>query len=319
MTTTTRRRGLRRSARGPDGGPAAPRAALALVRLLGVRPPPPAWMLATPPTPSPGGRGQGARCPPAPRALARAVEDTLFRAVELPAWFAATVEAAFPGERKTRERIYAAGEGELDREGAEWAMVAAFRAAFERRYFPLSDLAEDFYSIGRGIPFEPQGFEWDDLEDPSALRDGFQALVALVDPEAPGAAARADLLHSSLGVTVETLVLLPREPVGWETLEARFGGGPRAAVLDFARWLAGATGCVFLDATFDDAGRYWWDWSPESVRALAAQWAAAEELVARVYALAEWLEADLPSRLRELLILNAPATEQRGREEHHGD
>ncbi|MEJ7735773.1 MAG: hypothetical protein WKG00_42110, partial [Polyangiaceae bacterium] len=120
-------------------------------------------------------------------------------------------------------------------------------------------------------------------------RPGLQALIALVAPDAPAAAARTQRLHERCGVPLATVALLPREPLSLVELRRRFDGGPRAAVIDMARGLRARTGTVFQDAT-DASEEHWWPWTRWNVDTLTEQWAIAATLLARAGALADWLE-----------------------------
>jgi len=246
--------------------------------------------------------------PVEPRSLLAAIEEGLYLGLAAPARFVEIVEATFPADRAARRAILGAdGDGRAD----EAAAVEAFLAAVERRLFPVEDGLEDYATLVQGIPFRPLGFEDGTLEE-LADRPGYQALIALLAPDAPAAAARAHLLHERCGVPTATLALLPVAPPALALLGGRFGGGTHAAVVDMARWLRAETGTTFLDSTCETAEWCRWAWTARHVAALTAQWAVADALLGRVNALATWLEGDLPTRLRGLL-LRLPGRRTRGR------
>jgi len=239
-----------------------------------------------------------ARRPAGPGSLVRAIEEGIYHRVEVPGQFAAIVATAFPDDDIRRAILEAGERGELD----EAARVDAFLAAVDRRLFPVEDWFEDYAAVIQTIPFRPLGFDDEALDD-LHTRPGYQALIALIAPDAPAAVARSHLLHERCSVPLETLALLPRRPLSSGRLRGHFGGGPHAAVADMARWLRAETGTVFLDHTYETADWHRWAWTARQIDALAAQWRVADALLDRVDTLATWLEADLPTRFRELLLI----------------
>ena len=240
-----------------------------------------------------------ASCPPDPRSLLATIERELYFRVEVPAQFVEIVETVFAEDDAVRRTILdAGGAGDWD----EGARVETFLAEVNRRLFPVEECCEEYATLIRAIPFQPMGYDEEALEG-LYDRPGFQALIALVAPDAPAAAARSQLLHERCDVPLATLAFLPREPPSLAELRRRFDGGPRAAVADMARWLRAETGTVFLDSTYESAESYWLAWTEFYVAALAEQWTVARALMDRVGALAEWLEGDLPRRFRELLLI----------------
>lgn len=237
--------------------------------------------------------------PAGPRSLAGAIERDLYFRVEVPARFVEIVATAFPDDAAVQGAILdAGGPGCPD----EAARVEAFLAAVDQWLFPVEDWFEEYDAVIRAIPFRPLGFEAEALEELSE-RPGYQALIALVAPDAPAAAPRSELLHGRCGVSPATLALLPREPPPLGLLHRRFAGGPHAAVVDMARWLRAETGTAFLDNTYETTEWHWWPWTAWHVAELVDQWASADALLDRVNALADWLEEDLPRRFRDLLLL----------------
>ncbi len=240
-----------------------------------------------------------AACPTDPRSLVATIERDLYFKVEIPAQFVEIVHTVFSDDAVVRRAILETDDpGHRD----EGARVGAFLAEVDRRLFPVEECSEEYATVVRAIPFRPLGFEEETL-DGLYDRPGLQALIALVAPDAPAAAARGQLLHERCGVPLATLALLPREPSPLAELRRRFDGGPRAAVVDMARWLRAETGTAFLDITYETAEWHWCAWTRSNVAALVDQWALADTLLARVGALADWLEADLPRRFRELLLI----------------
>lgn len=238
-------------------------------------------------------------CPPDPRSLLATIERDLYFRVEVPAQFVAIVETVFAEDAAVRRTILDA-TGPEDRD--EGARVETFLAEVNRRLFPVEECCEEYATLIRAIPFQPMGYDEEALEG-LCDRPGYQALIALVAPDAPASAARSQLLHERCDVPLATLALLPREPPSLAELRRRFDGGPRAAVADMARWLRAETGTAFLDTTYESAESYWLPWTAFYVAALTEEWMVARALMDRVSALAEWLEVDLPRRFRELLLI----------------
>ena len=237
--------------------------------------------------------------PASPRSLVAAIERDLYCKVRAPAQFVEIVDTVFPDDPVARRAILEADDPGDRNEGAR---VGAFLAAVDRRLFPVEECFEDYATVIRAIPFRLMGFEEEALEGLDD-RPGLQALIALVAPDAHAAAARSQLLHERCGVPLATLALLPREPPALAELRRRFDGESGAAVVDMARWLRAETGTVFLDATSESEEWHWWPWTRWNVDTLAEQWAIAATLLARVGALADWLEGDLPRRFRALLLI----------------
>ena len=236
--------------------------------------------------------------PSSPLTLLAAVERKLYFEVEVVAQFVAIVETTFPAYPDVRQAILDAGDGGEDDEAIR---VGAFLAEVNRRLFPVEEYLEDYAALAGAVPFQPLGFEDEALEELTD-RPGYLALIALIAPDAPAAAARAHLLHERCGVALATLALLPTESPSLGELGRWFGGGPYAAVVDMARWLRAETGTAFLDNTYETASWHCWTWSARYIAALTEQWTLADALIGRVNALATWLEEDLPTRLRELLV-----------------
>lgn len=83
-------------------------------------------------------------------------------------------------------------------------------------------------------------------------------------------------------------------------LRERLSETPYAGAIDFADWLWGQTGTVFLDVDEEveivDA-----EWTAEIVQYLAAQWQRARAILDRIGHLTAWLEADPPNHFARLL------------------
>jgi len=73
-------------------------------------------------------------------------------------------------------------------------------------------------------------------------------------------------------------------------LRASLGGGPFAALADFAAWIARETGLEHLDTCHEEGVETAWT-RPNLLR-LRDEWPRADALLERVGALVEWLEAD---------------------------
>lgn len=194
--------------------------------------------------------------------------------------------------------IMAAGQGGAGREAERcWA----FLRAMERAYFPVHDL-EEYEQVTYDIPIVRNAWSSERFHNVD-LRLGELLLFALsAHPYEPG--ARVALLDAAEARAPRALLRpllaeIPDEGVPPDVLRERLGGTRYAGAADFADWLWGATGSVFLDVDDDE-----WleiEWSRENVLELADEWRRAEAVLDRIDELVAWLEADPVPRFRELL------------------
>ncbi|SRR5581483_6325971 len=133
------------------------------------------------------------------------------------------------------------------------------------------------------------------------LRPGELLLFALcAQPYETGYDSRLPLLAAAEEHVPPAL--LGELPAGGFTpaeLRERLAGMPYAAAADYADWLWGETGTVFLD--IDEETEADIEWTRENVLELAAQWRRAREILDCTGDLARGLEADPPARFARLL------------------
>jgi hypothetical protein len=236
------------------------------------------------------------RAPPLPTSLAHLLDGhhgaPAFRQI---------VEAIFPAQAPA---ILAAAQSGLDRREAR---VAAFLTRVEAEHFPVYTL-DDWYAgdddpydfVLGGIPFVRLGWSDEDYHELDR-RDGYRLLAALCQHPYDDTGAPLALLDSLAALAPPaTLRRLPQVGFPPETLHARLDGGPFAAAADFADWRWATTGTAFLDCddTLDIVDAHW---TPENVALLTAQWRQADAILARIDALATWLEAEPAAHFAALL------------------
>lgn len=182
----------------------------------------------------------------------------------------------------------------------ESARVWAFLRKVEAEYFPCYE-AEEYEQVVCGIPFVRNGWSYDRFHELD-VRPGELLLFALcAQPYLSGDDTRVALLDAGEAhVPRELLAEIPPDGFAPAELHERLDGTPHAAAADYADWLWGETGTVFLDfdeeIVVSDA-----DWTRENILELAEQWRRATAVLDRIGELATWLEADLPARFARLL------------------
>lgn len=256
--------------------------------------------------------------------LARSCRVRPCRASRLAGWllgvdplgdFAELVRVVFPApaERAELDHLVARHRAAAPAPNMEAARVRAFVDLVGERRFPVDDFvqwddeAATYDALLAGIPFARYGWSYDDLHaEPGAQRPGHNLLRALAaDPDdgLGGIAGRGALLdHLARTIPADLLAPLAEGGRTANSLRSRLGGTRFAPAADFARWLVGETGLVCLDYHDDDGGGDEAPWSRHNVALLTAQWPHARALLARVDALATWLEADPTARFAALLV-----------------
>lgn len=182
----------------------------------------------------------------------------------------------------------------------ESARVWAFLHKVEAEYFPCYEV-DEYEQVVCGIPFVRNGWSYDRFHELD-LRPGELLLFALcAQPYEPGYDTRVALLDAG-GAHVPPDLLAEIPPGGFTPTELheRLDGTPYAAAADYADWLWGETGTLFLDldeeVVVSDA-----DWTRENVLELAEQWRRATAILDRIGELATWLETDPPGHFARLL------------------
>lgn len=240
---------------------------------------------------------------PSLRALARALRRTPVAPTSAAALlgnhhayaaFRQAVREVFP---EAEAEILGVAERGASREGAR---VWAFLHRVEAEHFPCYEV-DEYAQVACGIPFVRNGWAYDRFHE-LELRPGELLLFALcAQPYEPGYDTRVALLDTATGhVPRELLAEIPPGGVAPAELHERLDGTPYAAAADYADWLWGETGTVFLDLDEEvevcDA-----DWTRENVLELAEQWRRATIILDRIGELATWLEADPPGHFARLL------------------
>ena len=238
------------------------------------------------------------------------------------AWFAGLVRRLFPDEAETMLAMPDVGQ-RLER----------FARLFEERHFPLYapfieffvDEGEDppFTWLRRGIPFQLMGIGYDGLHEMwDGYREGLSALALLAElpdfySDEPGGLRTAWMECAAQRILQETLDRIPRGGIPLEALteavqETDYQGAARAAA-----WVRAETGNFFLDHSFEDGDYDGFSdpWEGEIIQEGTEEWRKADQLMASVVKLADWLEEDLPGRFAEMLDfilprLPEPTTEQ---------
>ena len=189
-----------------------------------------------------------------------------------------------------------------DKPGAtrEQARVWSFLHKVEAELFPVYEL-EEYDQVAWGIPFIREGWSYDRLHE-LEMPPGRLLLFALcAQPVVGGMDSRVPLLDAAERYVPRALLLdLPAGGLEPAELHERLNGTAYAAAAEFADWLWGETGTVFLDLD-DEVEVSDADWTREIVDELARQWRIATVLLDRIDALATWLEADPPAHFARLL------------------
>ena len=98
-------------------------------------------------------------------------------------------------------------------------------------------------------------------------------------------------------------------PNGWhpDELHQMTDKTPYDGVGGFADWVCSQTGCVLLDASYDDCewieglGEPLFKWTKYNVDLLTEQWPKVQEIRGKIDHIVEWLETDQINRFKELL------------------
>jgi hypothetical protein len=208
--------------------------------------------------------------------------------------FRRIVQATFPDGA---DAILAAHQPGVPRETAR---VWAFLHRVDAELFPVLEV-EEYEQVVYAIPFLRDGWSYDRLHELDMSVGRLLFLVLCAQPVAGGLDSRIPLLEAVAAHVPHALVAdLPDGGLDPGELHERLDGTPYAAAAEFADWLWGDTGTVFLDYD-DEIEIVDADWTPEVVAELAAQWRRASALLDGVDALAAWLEADPPARFARLL------------------
>ena len=238
------------------------------------------------------------------------------------AWFTGLARRLFPEEAETMLAIPDLGQ-RLER----------FAQLFEERHFPLYapyleffvDEGEDppFTWLRRGIPFQLMGIGYDGLHEMwDGYREGLSAMALLAEPpdffsDEPGGLRTAWLECAAQRIPQGTLERISKGGIPLDVLtkavqETEYQGAAQAAA-----WVRAETGNFFLDHNYDDGDYDGFSdpWEEEIIQEGTEEWRKADQLMASVLKLADWLEQDLPGRFAEMLDfilprLPEPTTEQ---------
>ncbi len=234
-----------------------------------------------------------------PLSLARALRRTvvaprsvaaLLASHEALLQFRALVHDLFPDDAD------AIWNAQLPNEPRETARVQAFVQRVQADLFPLYE-GDEYDQLVWRIPFLRLGWNLEDYHD-LQRRQGELLLLTLC--QAP-IDVRVPLLEwARTFIPLDVLRQIPDGGFPLDVLHAAFDATSCVAVADFAAWLWGETGSVFLDVD-DEIEVVDAEWTRDNVVELTAQWRHAEALLDRVEALADWLEADPATHFRLLV------------------
>jgi hypothetical protein len=181
----------------------------------------------------------------------------------------------------------------------EQARVWAFLHRVEAEFVPVYEV-DDYEQVVLGIPFIRNAWTLDRLHELD-MPVGQLLLLALCAQPYAGMDTRIPLLDAVAGVVAPTILAdLPADGFAPDELHTRLDGTPYAAAGEFAAWVWGESGSVFLDLD-DEIEVSDADWTPEVIAELTAQWRVAGAILDRIDALAAWLEANPPARFARLL------------------
>ena len=181
-------------------------------------------------------------------------------------------------------------------EPREVARVQALVQRIQADFFPLYECDEYDQLVWR-IPFLRLGWSLEDYHD-LQRRQGELLLLTLC--QAP-VDVRVPLLEwARTCLPPDLLHLVPAAGFPLDELHAAFDETSCSAVADFAAWLWGETGSVFLDVD-DEIVIVDAEWTRDNVLELTQQWRQAEALLGRVEGVTEWLEADPTPHFRLLV------------------
>lgn len=212
----------------------------------------------------------------APRSVAR-----LLASHEALLQFHALVHDLFP------DHAEAIWNAQLPGEPRETARVQAFVQRVQADLFPLYE-GDEYDQLVWRIPFLRLGWNLEDYHD-LERRQGELLLLTLC--QAP-VDVRVPLLEWARDhVPHDVLRQIPDGGFPLDELHAAFDATSCAAVADFAAWLWGETGSVFLDLD-DEVEVVDAEWTRDNVVELTAQWQQAQAILDRVEALGDWLEVD---------------------------
>ena len=220
---------------------------------------------------------------------------SLFENSELVAAFMGLVSTYLP-EREDEIRA-----ADVDRR------ITIFCEYFEQRYFPIRDTSEMWddedalETFVNEIPVDLMGWTYSDYHDFQDFRTGYVLVLALVEsPFYEDEGARVAIVTGA-GEIVESdaTSVIPRD--GWspEFLHERTDNTKFKGVALFADWLHSQTGCMVLDANFEDYSLE--AWRPDLVSELAEEWPRVIEIQDEVFNVVAYLEENPRKHFLELL------------------
>ena len=242
------------------------------------------------------------------------------------AWFAALVRRLFPDEAETMLAMPDVGQ-RLER----------FARLFEERHFPLYapfieffvDEGEDppFTWLRRGIPFQLMGIGYDGLQEMwDGYREGLSALALLAElpdfySDEPGGLRTAWMECAAQRIPEETLLRIPRGGIPLYALTEALQETEYQGAAQVSAWVRAETGNFFLDHCFDDGDYDGFSdpWEDEIIQEGTEEWRKADQLMASVLKLADWLEQDPPARFGEMLDFILPRVPEQDQQQEEND
>ncbi|MGD9892999.1 MAG: hypothetical protein AB7U18_17105, partial [Dehalococcoidia bacterium] len=192
--------------------------------------------------------------------------------------------------------IVAAAEQGASRESAR---VWAFLRRVEADHFPVNDY-DEYDQVLAGIPFVRNAWSFDRFHELDLPLGELLLFALCAQPYGPGHDSRVALLDAAeTHVARALLAEIPAGGLSSAELHARLDGTRYAAASEYADWLWGETGSVFLN--IDEEMEADIEWTRENVFELADHWRRARGVLDRIGGLASWLEADPAARFVTLL------------------
>ncbi len=195
---------------------------------------------------------------------------------------------------------------------------------FGKKHFPLPRYSSemDLEEFVNGMPIDLMAMSYSAYHGLN-MRPGYLLLLSLVIypyedderdeyyaedygvEERGGRIPLLDLVREIIGTDLVSLI----PSAGWQPSELHqmTDKTPYDGVGDFADWACSDTGCIVLDASYDNCdyiegyGEPIFKWTKHNVEALTEQWSRVKQIRGKIDHLVEWLEADPRNKFQELL------------------
>lgn len=181
----------------------------------------------------------------------------------------------------------------------EIARVWEFLHRVEAEFFPIYQ-CDEYEEVVRGVPFVRNAWDYERFHQLDLRPGELLLFVFCAYPYDDGGIRLPALDAAEALVSKEILRDIPEDGLAPMTLRERLEGTPYAAAADFAAWLWGETGSVFLDVD-DEVEIVDAEWTQEVVQDLVQQWRQAQQILDRIDALEVWIEANPALHFARLL------------------